>query len=146
MHAAPLDPLHATATELRVLVGRLRRRLREEARTGDLSLSQFAVLGHLGRDGPATVSDLARAEGMRPQSMSAVVASLQATGLVHGTPDPGDGRRTLLALTEAARVRVRASRAAREDWLLQVLRERFSREEQALLAHGLELLQRIADA
>ena len=45
------------------------------------------------------MSSLARAEGMRPQSMSAIVAPLQETGLVKGSPDPGDGRQTLMSLT-----------------------------------------------
>ena len=45
----------------------------------------------LEKDGPATASSLARAEGMRPQSMGAVVAALESAGLMRGAPDPTDG-------------------------------------------------------
>jgi hypothetical protein len=56
------------AAELHTLSGKLKRRLREQASAGDLTPSQIAVLMHLDRDGPTTVSVLARAEGVRSQS------------------------------------------------------------------------------
>ena len=59
------------ARELRVVVGRLRRRLREVSATGDLTPSQTSVLSRLGQDGAASASDLAAAERVRPQSMAA---------------------------------------------------------------------------
>lgn len=91
------------ASELRVLIGKLKRRLREEAHSGDLTWSQTAVLSLLEREGPATVTTLAKAEGVRPQSMGATVSVLEAAGLVSGAPDPGDGRQTMLSLTPACR-------------------------------------------
>ena len=86
----------ALAAELRVLVGQLKRRLREQSSLGDLTESQIAVLRRLDSEGPATVTTLARAEGMRPQSMGANIAALEAAGLVSGAPDPNDGRQTML--------------------------------------------------
>src|ERR1700723_496331 len=118
------------AAELRVVLGQLKRRLRAQANKGDLSLSQLAVLGTLDREGPATVTTLARAEGVRPQSMGATVAALQEAGLVGGAPDPADGRQVLLSLTEAARIWLKASRAAREDWLSQAIRLHLPSAEQ----------------
>ena len=70
------------ASELRIVLGKLKRRLREHANKGDMSLSQMAVLGYLDREGPATVTTLARAEGVRSQSMGATVAALEEAGLV----------------------------------------------------------------
>ena len=64
------------AGELRVVVGKLIRRLREQVSPGDFTWSQLSVLKRLERDGPATVTTLARAEGVRPQSMGATVAVL----------------------------------------------------------------------
>ncbi|HEY0339399.1 MAG TPA: MarR family transcriptional regulator, partial [Steroidobacteraceae bacterium] len=93
----------ALATELRVLVGHFKRRFREKVNLGDLTSSQLAVLRRLDSDGPATVTSLARAEGMRPQSMGANIAALEAAGLVSGAPDPNDGRQTILSLTAACR-------------------------------------------
>ena len=79
------------ARDLRALVGKLKRRLREQADVGDLTPSQISVLLRLERHGSATASDLARAEGVRPQSMAPVVAALEIAGLVSGTPDVADG-------------------------------------------------------
>ena len=133
------------AAELRVVLGRLRRRLREHANKGDLSLSQLAVLGTLDREGPATVTTLARAEGVRPQSMGATIAALEEAGLVSGMPDPGDGRQVMLSLTEKARSWLKASRDAREDWLSQAIRTHLSATEQEELAWAVGLLRRIVD-
>ncbi|MEW9623730.1 MarR family winged helix-turn-helix transcriptional regulator [Rhodanobacter geophilus] len=148
MKASPdprLAQAQATAHELRALVGKLKRQLREKVGVEGLTLSQIAVLIQLDREGTATVSELARAENVRPQSMSTTVADLQALGLVDGAPDPGDGRRILLSLTRLAREKIRANRAAREDWLFHAIRERFSGTEQDALARGVELLKRLAE-
>jgi len=110
-----MDDAHALtlAGDLRVVIGQLRRRLREQASFGDLTFSQASVLSRLEREGPATVTSLARAEGMRPQSMGATVSALQAAGLVSGSPDPRDGRQTILSLTDACQEWIRAGRAAK---------------------------------
>lgn len=136
---------HTVAAELRALIGKLRRRLRKTLVVEGLTLSQLPVLGLLDREGPATVSELARAEHVRPQSMGVTVAAMQAAGLLIGTPDPGDGRRTLLTLTPLARELIRSTRAAREDWLFHAIRDRFNAGEQDALARGIALLKRLAD-
>jgi len=135
----------ALAGDLRVIIGQLRRRLKEQTHLGDYSWSQTSTIIRLERDGPATVTDLARAEGVKPQSMGATVAKLEAAGLVGGSPDPTDGRRTILSLTDACRERIKASRAAKEDWLFRAIQAKFSSEEQEKLAVALELLKRLAD-
>jgi DNA-binding MarR family transcriptional regulator len=139
------DRAAAMAAELRVVLGKLKRRLREHANKGDLSLSQMAVLGYLDREGASTVTTLARAEGVRPQSMGATVAALEEAGLVSGTPHPADGRQTVLSLTAAAVEWIRASRAAREDWLAQAIRSHLSPAEQEELVKAAALLKRIID-
>jgi DNA-binding MarR family transcriptional regulator len=141
----PSDPAADLASELRVVLGKLRRRLREHANKGDLSLSQMAVLGFLDREGPSTVTTLARAEGVRPQSMGATVAALEQAGLVTGAPDPADGRQNLLSLTRAAREWIEASRAAREDWLARAIRSHMSPAEQEQLGRAAALLRRIVN-
>jgi DNA-binding MarR family transcriptional regulator len=134
------------ASELRVLIGKLKRRLREEAHSGDLTWSQTAVLSLLEREGPATVTTLAKAEGVRPQSMGATVSVLEAAGLVSGAPDPGDGRQTMLSLTPACREMIKLSRAAREDWLFRAIRTKLAARELEELATGVELLKRLVDS
>ena len=135
----------ALAGELRILIGKLKRRLREEASSGDLTWSQVQVLVRLEREGPATVTTLARAEGVRPQSMGATVSTLEAAGLVSGTPDPTDGRQTILSLTAACREWLKAGRAAREDWLFRAIRTKLTPGEQEELAITVELLKRLVD-
>src|SRR6185503_15525220 len=87
-------------SDLARTLGRLVRHMRAAAAQHELSLTESAVLARLGRDGPATTAELARAEGMRPQSMSAAVATLEERGLVERKPHPSDGRQLNIALTD----------------------------------------------
>lgn len=135
----------ALAEDLRLLIGTLKRRLREQGQGQDLPPSQVAILLRLEKHGPATVSSLARSEGMRPQSMSASIAALETAGLVRGTPDPDDGRQTIMSLTDACRERLRTGRAARQDWLSRTIAARLSPHEQQELAAAVRLLKRLAD-
>lgn len=131
------------AGDLRVVLGKLSRRLRGRSAVGDLTGPQKSALLHLEREGAATVSMLARIEGVRPQSMGATVSALEAAGLIHGKPDPGDGRQTLMSLTPACLDMVRAGRAARQDWLLHAMRSHLSLDEQQELARAVRLLARL---
>ena len=135
----------ALAAELHALSGKLKRRLREQASARDLTPSQIAVLGHLDRQGPTTVTALARIEGVRPQSMGATVAGLEALGLIKGSPDATDGRQTILSFTPACRDLIRSGRAARHDWLLKTIQSRLTPQEQAQLAAAMKLLNRLVD-
>ena len=142
----PQTALAATlAQDIRTLAGKLKRRLREQSDVGDLTPSQTAVLLRLEKDGPATTSSLARAEGMRPQSMGTLIVALESAGLISGTPDPKDGRQTILSLTDHCREWIQESRAARQDWLFRTIQARLSPEEQDLLTAAVALLQRIVD-
>jgi DNA-binding MarR family transcriptional regulator len=139
------DSASALAAELHALSGKLKRRLREQATAGDLTQSQLAVLGHLDRLGPTTVTALARMAGVRPQSMGATVAGLEVLGLIKGAPDAKDGRQTILSLTSACRELIRSGRAARHDWLLKTIRTKLTPQEQAQLAAAMSLLHRLVD-
>jgi DNA-binding MarR family transcriptional regulator len=130
------------ASELRVVLGHLIRRLRAEHR---FSLSQGSVLGRLDREGPQSTSQLATAERVRPQSMGQTVAELETHGLIERHADPADGRRALLELTEAGRVELREDRGRREGWLAQALEAGFSEEERKALDHAVRLLERLAE-
>ncbi len=136
----------ALAVELRSAVSKITRRLREQAPSGEFTWSQQKVLLRLERDGPATVTTLAQAEGVRPQSMGATVAVLRAAGLIEGTPDPNDGRQTVLSLTEACRAQIKATRAAKEDWLHQAIQSKLNASEQGELASALRLLNRLLES
>ncbi len=119
--------------------------MREQGVGNDLTPSQASVILRLEKDGAATVSSLARAEGMRPQSMSAIVAPLQESGLVKGAPDPRDGRQTLMSLTPRCLKRLQEGRAARQDWLIATITQKLSVHEQEKLNAALELLTRLIE-
>jgi DNA-binding MarR family transcriptional regulator len=133
------------AAEIRTVFRKLKLRLREHGGRSDLTPSQASVLLRLEKDGSATVSSLARAEGMRPQSMRAVVTPLQESGLVGGAPDPSDGRQTLLSLTPKCLKLVEKGRAAKQDWLTTTISQKLSAHEQERLRAALELLSRLAE-
>lgn len=146
--SSPMPKAPSTASlagELRITLGKLIRRMREQADPGDFTSAQKSVLLRLDRDGPTTVSALARAEGVRPQSMRTTVAGLQAMKAVSGKPDPSDGRQTLVDLTPGFRKTVKESRAAKEDWLVRALQAQLSPQQQGELAAAVKLLQHLAD-
>ena len=136
----------AVAGELRAALSQLMRRLREQTEGSDLTKSQSAVLGRLEREGANTATALARAEGVRPQSMAAILAALEADGLIAGRPDPTDRRKTIVELTEKAHAEFRAGRHARQDWLTQAICSRLDPDEVARLAESVELLRRLGNA
>jgi DNA-binding MarR family transcriptional regulator len=131
------------AHEVRVVFGRLRRRLREIAGAHDLTPSQVSVLSRLDKDGPASASELAAAERIRPQSMAATLAVLAQHGLIRRDADPGDGRRQLVSLTAAGTERIEGDRQAREEWLARTLQERYTDAERRTVLEGLALLDRL---
>jgi DNA-binding MarR family transcriptional regulator len=134
--AAPL------ASDLRVVLGQLIRRLRSEHR---FSLSQGSVLGRLDREGAQSVSDLAFAERVRPQSMAQTVTDLESDGLVARAPDPDDGRRALVSLTAAGLTELREDRLRREGWLVRAIEE-LPAADQATVERAIVLLRQLADA
>ncbi len=133
------------AVDIRAAYRKLKLRIRAQGGGKDLTPSQASVLLRLETNGPATVSSLARVEGMRPQSMSAIVAPLQQSGLVRGAPDPGDGRQTLMALTPKCLKWLQQSRAARQDWLANTIAQKLSVHEQEKLRSALGLLVRLIE-
>jgi DNA-binding MarR family transcriptional regulator len=134
----------ALASDLRVVIGRLIRRLRAERR--DLPLAQVTVLGHLDRRGPSGISALAVAERVRPQSMASTVVALEGAGLVARRADPQDARRVLIELTAAGRAALAADRRRREGWLAEAIARDLNARERRVLAEATALLARLAES
>ena len=130
------------ASELRMVLGHLFRRLRAEHR---FSLSQGAVLGRLDREGTRSIGDLAVAERVRPQSMTQTVSDLEAEGLIARRADPADGRRILVELTDQGRQTLAEDRRSREGWLARAISEDLSAQEQKVLWRAVGLLQRLGE-
>jgi DNA-binding MarR family transcriptional regulator len=131
------------AREIRVVVGRLRRRLKETYDSGDLTASQTSLLSRLDKDGAATASALAAAERVRPQSVAATLSVLDKRGLIERRPDPDDGRRQLVSVSPAGRVILNDHRRAGEEWLARALHERFTDSERHAVIEAMVLLERL---
>jgi DNA-binding MarR family transcriptional regulator len=142
--AAPTDQA-AVAAQLRAVTVGLIRRLRSTASPGDLTWSQESALLRLETGGPQTISQLARAEGTRSQSMGAIVISLEAQGLADRTADSSDGRQSIIAVSDAGRRALDKARAVKQDWLAKRLTDQLNHREQGVLAEAVTLLQRIID-
>ena len=138
--------VHDIAATLRVSVGMLLRRLRQVRPDDELSLPESSALARLDRIGPATPGALAKVEQISPQSMGATLAALEARGLIERHPDPADGRRVVLSVTEAGLELLRNKRGARTEQLAQALSAGFTPAELRQLAAAAPLLERLAQS
>ena len=132
-----------SASELRIVLGQLVRRLRAEHR---LPLSHGTVLARLERQGPATTSNLAAAERVRPQSMAQTIVDLEEAGFVSRTPDPSDRRQVLITVTDDGLAALAEDRAGREGWLAQAIASELTPEEQDVIMRAVPLLRRLAQS
>jgi DNA-binding MarR family transcriptional regulator len=140
----PDDPA-AVAGQLRIVAIAIVRRLRSTASPGDLTWSQEAALLRLETAGPQTISQLARAEGTRSQSMGAIVAALETQGLVNRSTDASDGRQSIISVSEAGRRALGTARAIKQDWLAEQLTRQLDPSERNIVAKAVPILQRIMD-
>ena len=141
---ATKEALEGPVAELTQSIGLLFRRVRAAAASHELSLTESSVLGRLAKDGPATTAELARAEGMKPQSMGTTVAALEEMGLVGRKPHPTDGRQVRIELTEKGAAVRNSARDAKRTWLAQAIAQ-LSEEEQATLFAAGAILRRLVE-
>lgn len=138
MHEHAVQEVDAAelAADLNLVLTRLSRRLRSQQQLG---ATQIAVLGRLDREGPQSIGDLARAEHVRPQSMSETVVELNSEGLVVREADESDGRRAKISLTEDGTRVLLAARQVRNSSLHRAI-VALSREELEVLYAGVRVL------
>jgi DNA-binding MarR family transcriptional regulator len=126
-------------------VMQLGRRLRAERPEGSVSLATLALLATLHRRGPMPAARLAEAEGLKPQSLSRLLASMFEAGLIARETDEADRRNLIIHLTTAGRRALRTDIEARRHWLDAAMTERLSDEERDRLRDAAELMLRLAD-
>jgi DNA-binding MarR family transcriptional regulator len=133
------------ASALKVGIGLFVRRSRQSAGTGELTMPEQSTLSRLERGGPASASDLARAGQVTPQAVGPVVAGLEGRGLVMRSPDPKDGRRVLLSVTETGLEALRDRRGAVVERMANVLAEDFSQADLETLHAAAVLIERLGE-
>ena len=132
------------ASELRLSVMRLRRRLAHERHPdNELSMGAMSVLGCLYRNGEFSIGELAVQELVQPPSMTRTVSALEEAGYVARRAHETDGRQVLVSLTDKGERSVLADRRRRDEWLATRLRD-LSTDERAVLRKAAPILQRLA--
>jgi DNA-binding MarR family transcriptional regulator len=131
--------------QVRSAVGRLYRRFRSERPEGGLGDAALAVLTHLHKHGPKTLTELSEHDRVSPASMSQTVNRLTSAGYALRTRDPNDGRKVLFSTTAEGDELAGAARAQRNAWLDEQL-QALSAEDRATIARAAALLNSIADS
>jgi len=135
-------PLETAVTDLLIGAKQLLKRVHEEWYGGELSWSQISTIIRLERGGPATTADLARAEGVTPQSMGTALAGLEAAGLVQRNPHPTDGRQMLYGLTDTGLAARTTAVGIKRAWLRRAAAE-MTPTEQRTLVEAAALVRRL---
>jgi DNA-binding MarR family transcriptional regulator len=131
--------------DLTQAIGLLLRRVRAAAASEDLSWTESLVMARLAKDGPATTADLARAEGMKPQSMGTTVAALEKLGIVARKPHPTDGRQVNIELTAKGAALRKSTKDAKLTWLLPAIAKLDAEQQHTLFAAG-AIIRRLAES
>jgi DNA-binding MarR family transcriptional regulator len=124
--------------------GLLIRRVRAAAASHELSLTESAALARLAKEGPTTTADLARAEGVKPQSMGTTISTLEKMGLVERKPHPSDGRQVNLELTIKGVDLYKSVKDAKRTWLAHAIGQLDEQERQTLFAAG-KIIKRLVE-
>jgi DNA-binding MarR family transcriptional regulator len=132
------------ATMLRPLLLRVSRNMRSQRVDSSITLAELAALHTVSKDGPLTTRDLAAREGVRPPSITKVIAKLEDLGLLVREPHATDKRQWLLAATESGRALVEAENQSRAAWLSQRL-SNLTPDERMLLLLIVPILAKITD-
>jgi DNA-binding MarR family transcriptional regulator len=122
---------------------RLLRALRRQDDKWGLSAPRLSALSVVVFGGPITLGDLARAEQVRPPTMTRLVQALESAGLVKRTPDPDDRRIMWIKATPNGKKLLLKGRAARVRALAFRLKS-FSRQEVEALDDAARLLEFVA--
>jgi DNA-binding MarR family transcriptional regulator len=131
-------------TDFGQAIGLLLRRLRAMSNLRDLSWTQASIMARLDKEGPATTAELARAEGVKPQSMGTTIAALEKMGIVKRMPHPTDGRQMNIELTAEGLAVRKSTKEARWTWFAHAVAQLDGQEREALFAAG-KIIKRLVE-
>jgi DNA-binding MarR family transcriptional regulator len=133
------DEITALAARLRLVVGRLNRRIRIDGHESIPPL-QLSALVTIEQHGPLRLSELARREAVTAPTMSRVLTALDDHGLVIRTPDPADARGVRIVLSEEGALRLNEVRSRRTALIARRL-DRLDAEQRRLLHAAMPALE-----
>ena len=139
------NPKH-TAVRLRVSLFALMRQLRQTAPPDGIGSARLSVLGALYRRGPMTPTDLAAHERVKLQTLTRLLAELEADAWIVREPDADDGRRTVLSLTRLGVRQLTADVQRREASLAAAIGSALTPAQQAHLLKACESLDALTKA
>jgi DNA-binding MarR family transcriptional regulator len=139
-------PVVDVAAALQMSIGLFVRQMRQKRTAGDLSLPAASALKRLDRDGPTTVTALAKSEQISVQSMGTTLGALEERGLIERRADPSDGRRAVLSITEAGVGALGDKHNARTEQLATALSAGFTAQELRQLMTAAPLIERLAQS
>src|SRR5260221_9068413 len=128
------DRLHSTAIHLLRLV-----RV-EDAATG-IGPARLSALSVIVFGGPMSLNDLARAEQVRPPTMSRIVDALEAAGLARRRTNQRDRRAVVIEATEKGAQILKQGRKRRVKFLASYLR-RLSAAERKEIDRAVTAIQK----
>lgn len=113
------DSLRHLEREVGVLIRRVKRVIGERARAvhEELQPASYVMLSWLADEGPVRASSLVEAFHIDKGAVSRQLQHLADLGLVERTPDPEDGRATLVAASDDAVRRLADVAEHRRKWL-----------------------------
>ena len=129
------DRLHSAAIHLL-------RYLRQEDDASGLTAPRLSALSVIVFGGPLTVGALARAEQVRPPTISRLVSELEEQGLVGRRGDPDDRRIRWVEATEKGERLLQEGRRRRVDRLAQRVRS-LSGQDKETLTRAAALLEQL---
>jgi DNA-binding MarR family transcriptional regulator len=135
--------LAETASRLHVCLARLVRLLRREA-PATLGQSALSTLATLVAEGPLRPGDLAAREGVRPPTMTRIIAALEEYGHVARTVDPADRRAWLVQITKSGAAQVAGTRSVRASQLAEHL-GRLTPEQRGAIVAALPALEALTN-
>jgi DNA-binding MarR family transcriptional regulator len=125
-------------------VTQLGRRLRAARAARSLTLSALGMLSSLERHGPMSAAALARREGLAPQSLSRLLASLSAADQIVRRPDDKDHRAWIIDITSEGRLTLARDGEARRAWLDTAMAGALTPLERRALVKAAEIMLRVA--
>ena len=145
-HPVEPDPDLSAARAVRRATQRLSRRLQLQRAPDGLSLTKISLLGHLARKGPLTAGALAAADRLQPQSVTRVLAELEADGHIVRLLNPADKRQRVFSISDAGRLVLRRDMRLRDEGLASVMQAELTPAERDAVLHAAAVLERLADA